>query len=169
MSGQPRGSRPRELDGDEHERCFQHGVEINPSWVQYRETRATPPHPGCQADQEIDMTDTREKSRQGAMWGSGDYQRITETIPDIHELVIERLNPQPGLRWLDLACGTGAVAERAAARGADVTGIDLAPCSSRPRPRARRGSASRSTTESATASAWNCPSGASTWSARPAA
>ncbi len=73
------------------------------------------------------MTDTREKSRQGAMWGSGDYQRITETIPDIHELVIERLNPQPGLRWLDLACGTGAVAERAAARGADVTGIDLAP------------------------------------------
>ena len=33
----------------------------------------------------------------------------------------------PGQRWLDLACGTGAVAERAAVRGARVTGIDLAP------------------------------------------
>jgi len=67
------------------------------------------------------------KQRQSVMWGMGPYQRITETISDIHELVIERLDPQPGERWLDLACGTGAVAERAAARGAVVTGIDLAP------------------------------------------
>jgi ubiquinone/menaquinone biosynthesis C-methylase UbiE len=57
----------------------------------------------------------------------GPYQRVAETISDIHELVVERLNPQPGERWLDLACGTGAVAERAAARGAAVTGVDLAP------------------------------------------
>jgi 2-polyprenyl-3-methyl-5-hydroxy-6-metoxy-1,4-benzoquinol methylase len=41
--------------------------------------------------------------------------------------MIDALAPQPGDRWLDLACGTGAVAERAAAAGADVTGIDLAP------------------------------------------
>ena len=61
------------------------------------------------------------------MWGRGRYQRITETIPDIHALVIERLAPAPGERWLDLACGTGAVAELAAGAGAGVTGIDLAP------------------------------------------
>jgi SAM-dependent methyltransferase len=67
------------------------------------------------------------KQRQSVMWGTGPYQRITETIPDIHELVVERLDPRPDQRWLDLACGTGAVAERAAARGAAVTGIDLAP------------------------------------------
>jgi SAM-dependent methyltransferase len=67
------------------------------------------------------------KQRQGAMWGRGDYQRITETIPDIHALVIERLAPAPGMRWLDLACGTGAVAERAAAAGVSATGVDLAP------------------------------------------
>jgi ubiquinone/menaquinone biosynthesis C-methylase UbiE len=67
------------------------------------------------------------KQRQSVMWGTGPYQRVTETISDIHELVVERLDPQPGERWLDLACGTGAVAERAAARGADVTGVDLAP------------------------------------------
>jgi SAM-dependent methyltransferase len=67
------------------------------------------------------------KQKQSVIWGTGPYQRITETLADIHERVIERLAPQPGVRWLDLACGTGAVAERAAERGAAVTGIDLAP------------------------------------------
>jgi SAM-dependent methyltransferase len=67
------------------------------------------------------------KQRQSVMWGNGPYQRITETITDIHDVVVERLAPQDGDRWLDLACGTGAVAEQAAAAGADVNGIDLAP------------------------------------------
>ncbi len=67
------------------------------------------------------------KQRQSVMWGNGPYQRVTETLGDIHERVIESLDPQPGRRWLDLACGTGAIAERAAERGADVTGLDLAP------------------------------------------
>ena len=67
------------------------------------------------------------KQKQSVMWGTGPYQRVTETITDIHAHVIERLAPQPGTRWLDLACGTGAVAERAAERGAAVTGVDLAP------------------------------------------
>jgi ubiquinone/menaquinone biosynthesis C-methylase UbiE len=67
------------------------------------------------------------KERQSKMWGNGPYQRITETLVDIHDLVAERLAPEPGDRFLDLACGTGAVAERAAAAGARVTGIDLAP------------------------------------------
>jgi ubiquinone/menaquinone biosynthesis C-methylase UbiE len=67
------------------------------------------------------------KQRQSVMWGTGPYQRITETIHDIHERVVERLAPGPGDAWLDLATGTGAVAERAAAAGAAVTGLDLAP------------------------------------------
>lgn len=67
------------------------------------------------------------KQRQSVMWGNGPYQRITETIADIHELVVERLSPQEGDRWLDVACGTGAIAERAAAAGAEVTAVDLAP------------------------------------------
>jgi SAM-dependent methyltransferase len=67
------------------------------------------------------------KQRQSVMWGNGPYQRITETITDIHEAVVETLGPAPGDRWLDLACGTGAVSERAAAAGATVTGLDLAP------------------------------------------
>jgi ubiquinone/menaquinone biosynthesis C-methylase UbiE len=67
------------------------------------------------------------KRRQSVMWGAGPYQPIGETLADIHQLVVERLQPQPGQRWLDLACGTGAVAERAARAGAIVTGVDLAP------------------------------------------
>ncbi|MGH3012012.1 MAG: class I SAM-dependent methyltransferase [Gaiellaceae bacterium] len=67
------------------------------------------------------------KERQSVVWGTGPYQRVTETITDIHEHVVERLAPAPGDKWLDLACGTGAVAERAAGAGADVSGIDLAP------------------------------------------
>ena len=67
------------------------------------------------------------KQRQSVMWANGPYQRITETITDIHDVVAERLAPKSGDRWLDLACGTGAVAERAAAAGARVTGLDLAP------------------------------------------
>jgi SAM-dependent methyltransferase len=67
------------------------------------------------------------KEKQGAMWGSGPYQNVTDTIRDIHDVVLARLQPQAGERWLDVACGTGAVAERAAAAGAAVTGVDLAP------------------------------------------
>jgi ubiquinone/menaquinone biosynthesis C-methylase UbiE len=67
------------------------------------------------------------KQRQSVMWGNGPYQRITETITDIHEVVVERMEPGPGDGWLDVACGTGAIAERAAAAGAQTTGLDLAP------------------------------------------
>jgi ubiquinone/menaquinone biosynthesis C-methylase UbiE len=67
------------------------------------------------------------KQRQSAMWGNGPYQRVTETLTEMHDTVVERIDPQPGETWLDLACGTGAVAERAAARGAHSIGVDLAP------------------------------------------
>jgi SAM-dependent methyltransferase len=67
------------------------------------------------------------KQRHATVWGAGPYQGVTETITDLHRLVIERLKPQPGQRLLDLACGTGAVAERAATTGAEVVGVDIAP------------------------------------------
>ena len=67
------------------------------------------------------------KQRHAVVWSSGPYQGITETITDLHDAVIDRLDPQPGQRVLDLATGTGAVAELAAAKGADVVGVDIAP------------------------------------------
>jgi deazaflavin-dependent oxidoreductase (nitroreductase family) len=38
----------RELDGDERERCFQRGVEINPGWIQYRRRAPDRPIPVIQ-------------------------------------------------------------------------------------------------------------------------
>ena len=67
------------------------------------------------------------KAKQSVMWGNGPYERITRTLQDIHALVIERADPQPGDRLLDAATGTGALAILAAKRGADVVGMDLAP------------------------------------------
>ncbi len=67
------------------------------------------------------------KAKQSVMWGNGPYQRITEGLTSCHENVIAKMQPGPGVKYLDLACGTGAVAELAAKAGADVTGIDLAP------------------------------------------
>jgi ubiquinone/menaquinone biosynthesis C-methylase UbiE len=67
------------------------------------------------------------KSKQSVMWGNGPYQNVTETLTDLHEMVIDRLAPAEGVSWVDLACGTGAMAELATQRGADVMGIDLAP------------------------------------------
>jgi SAM-dependent methyltransferase len=45
----------------------------------------------------------------------------------VHAALVERLRPEPGLRWLDVATGTGAVARLAARAGADVVGADIAP------------------------------------------
>lgn len=67
------------------------------------------------------------KARQSVMWANGPYQNVTETLGDIHELIVSRLGAASGVHWLDLACGTGAVAEAAARAGADVVGIDLSP------------------------------------------
>jgi SAM-dependent methyltransferase len=67
------------------------------------------------------------KQRQAVMWGNGPFERISETGAAAHEDLVDRLAPETGERWLDVACGTGAVAFRAAKRGADVTGVDLAP------------------------------------------
>jgi SAM-dependent methyltransferase len=67
------------------------------------------------------------KERHSVVWGNGPYERITNTVRDIHELVIDRVDPKPGERLLDAATGTGAVAILAAQRGAKVIGQDLAP------------------------------------------
>jgi SAM-dependent methyltransferase len=67
------------------------------------------------------------KARQSTAWGNGRFEVVSETAGDVHDGVVEALAPAAGERWLDLACGTGAVAERAAGAGASVTGVDFAP------------------------------------------
>ena len=67
------------------------------------------------------------KARQSVMWGNGTYERVTDTIRDLQEIVVGRADPKPGDRVLDAATGTGAAAILAAQRGAQVVGLDLAP------------------------------------------
>src|SRR5687767_956505 len=67
------------------------------------------------------------KAAQADVWGAGNWQAIAETeLFPVHDTLIEQLSPTPGERWLDLATGTGAVALRAARRGAEVSAQDLA-------------------------------------------
>ncbi len=66
------------------------------------------------------------KDRQAAAYSNSKFELLAETAADIHDDLVERLGVRAGERWLDLATGTGAVAVRAARRGAVVTGQDLA-------------------------------------------
>jgi SAM-dependent methyltransferase len=61
------------------------------------------------------------------MWGSAEYDRIAVRFAGVHDELVRRLEPGPGVRWLDVATGTGRVAIRAARAGADVVGLDIAP------------------------------------------
>jgi SAM-dependent methyltransferase len=67
------------------------------------------------------------KERQSVVWGSAPFERVAARVANIHDHLVAELDPKPGERWLDVATGTGGVAVRAARRGAEVTGSDLAP------------------------------------------
>ena len=68
-----------------------------------------------------------DKERHARVWGSAPFERAAATIADMHDALVASLKPQPGERWLDLACGAGDVAFRAVEVGAVVTASDLAP------------------------------------------
>ena len=66
-------------------------------------------------------------AKAAATWGSGgaEYDRVSESIADSIEHLVNRLDVQPGNRVLDLATGTGWTARRLAQKGAVVTGVDI--------------------------------------------
>ena len=63
-----------------------------------------------------------------AMWSSGGraYDEVSRSIADGIEHCVLRLAPEHGERVLDVATGTGWTSRRVAARGASVTGVDIA-------------------------------------------
>lgn len=67
------------------------------------------------------------KTRQQAMWGSGDYAAVAATINLVSENLCEAADISGGERVLDVACGSGNAAIAAARRFADVTGLDYVP------------------------------------------
>ena len=66
------------------------------------------------------------KSRLKAMWMTGDFGQIAKRIEACAEEFIARLALKPGVRLLDVACGSGNLAIPAARAGAVVTGVDIA-------------------------------------------
>jgi len=70
---------------------------------------------------------TALKTRLRATWTAGDFGEIAKYYTRDAEQFIERLNLRPGMKVLDVACGTGNTALPAARAGAEVTGIDIAP------------------------------------------
>ena len=61
-----------------------------------------------------------------ALWEKGDFTRIAETMRDSGERLVESLGIRAGMKVLDLGCGDGTTALPAAARGAEVLGVDIA-------------------------------------------
>jgi SAM-dependent methyltransferase len=65
--------------------------------------------------------------RAAATWGSGgrDYDRISEGVSDALAHLVNRIDPQQGERFVDVATGTGRIARLLSSRGAIVTGVDI--------------------------------------------
>src|SRR6266516_5729307 len=70
------------------------------------------------------------KLKQGARaaWAAGDYAAIAERqLWEVGPRVVESVGILPGEDVLDVACGTGNAALRAAQAGGTVVGLDLTP------------------------------------------
>lgn len=67
------------------------------------------------------------KENMRAMWMAGDFGVVAKTVARSGEGFVEKLEIEPGMRVLDVACGTGNLAIPLARKGALVTGIDIAP------------------------------------------
>lgn len=66
------------------------------------------------------------KIKQKATWMAGDFGKIAESVETHAEAFVARRAVVPGMRVLDVACGTGNAALQAARAGADVVGVDIA-------------------------------------------
>lgn len=90
-------------------------------------------------EEEVSMTLARESTDvrhirphnagPAGVWSSGGaaYDEISRGILDAIEHAVNRLEPVPDMRILDVATGTGWAARRLAERGFDATGVDFAP------------------------------------------
>ena len=66
------------------------------------------------------------KTRLRSTWEAGDFAEVAKHIGATAEDFVARLDIKPGMKVLDVACGSGNLALVAAAKGADVTGLDIA-------------------------------------------
>ena len=66
------------------------------------------------------------KSRLKTTWEAGDFSEVAKHIETTAAAFVDRLDIQPGMKVLDVACGSGNLAVCAAQKGADVSGVDIA-------------------------------------------
>ena len=64
------------------------------------------------------------KTKQRAVWGTGDYARIGSLLQISGERLIEAMDARPGTRFLDVAAGNGNLTMAAARRFCEVTSTD---------------------------------------------
>lgn len=67
------------------------------------------------------------KMRLKSVWSAGDFSKVAEHIESAAEAFVDRLDIKPGMKVLDVACGSGNLSVLAAQEGAEVSGIDVAP------------------------------------------
>jgi ubiquinone/menaquinone biosynthesis C-methylase UbiE len=67
------------------------------------------------------------KQMMKATWAAGDFGKIAELTTPAGEQFVARLGLKPGMRVLDVGCGTGNQSIPAARTGAQVTAVDIAP------------------------------------------
>ena len=67
------------------------------------------------------------KSKLRATWTAGDFSEIAKAYEKGAAEFVERLDLRPGMKFLDVACGSGNLALPAARLGATVSGMDIAP------------------------------------------
>jgi len=86
---------------------------------------------GVRPTRRVTMNDAKPRTLEehGRLWGAraqdwADFQEAT--VRPVFESVLERTGVGPGTRYLDAGCGAGMAAKIAAARGAEVWGIDAA-------------------------------------------
>ncbi len=66
-------------------------------------------------------------ARQQETWAKGDFHEVARQVIGVSDLLVTTLDPRPGQRVLDVACGSGNAALAAARRYCEVSGIDYVP------------------------------------------
>jgi SAM-dependent methyltransferase len=74
-------------------------------------------------------TDEVQAHRDGlrAIWGAGDWPSFARLVWEVGQKLVDRVGVEPGDDVLDIACGTGNAAIRAAQAGGRAVGCDLVP------------------------------------------
>lgn len=70
------------------------------------------------------MSSTKASNAGAQTWSAERYAQHAAFVPALGAPLVDRLNPQPGERILDLGCGDGTLTAEIAARGATVVGVD---------------------------------------------